>query len=211
MDDKGRALEILSRLEDLYPNARTALHFSNPLEMLVATILSAQCTDVRVNKVTKSLFAKYRDASDYAGADPAVLEAEIRSTGFYRNKAKNIIGSAKMIIEEFSGQVPRTMLGVLRLPGVQRKTANVVLSEAYGVIEGIAVDTHVRRLAQRLGLTTYQDPDKIEQDLMNLMPREKWYATCNLLIYHGRNICTAQRPKCAECVLNDICPSAFKI
>lgn len=211
MDVNDRGLEILARLGKLYPNAKTALNFSNPLDMLIATILSAQCTDARVNIVTKSLFAKYRSAADYADADPEVLEQEIRSTGFYRNKTKSIIGAARMILNDFDGKVPKTMAEILRLPGVQRKTANVVLSEAYGVIDGIAVDTHVRRLAQRLGLTGHQDPEKIERDLLSLMPRDKWYATCNLLIYHGRNICSAQRPKCAACVLNDICPSAFKV
>lgn len=211
MDVKKRSAAILVRLDKLYPNAKTALIFSTPLEILVATILSAQCTDKRVNLVTKNLFAKYRTAADYAGADHEVLEQEIRSTGFFRNKTKNIIGAARMLITDFGGKVPKTMEQMIRLPGVQRKTANVVLSEAFGIIEGIAVDTHVKRLSLRLGFTANQDPDKIERDLMALMPRDKWYAACNLLIYHGRNICDARRPKCAGCVLNDVCPSAFKV
>jgi endonuclease-3 len=176
---------------------------------LVATILSAQCTDERVNAVTKSLFKKYRRAEDYAKADLKELEREIRPTGFYRNKAKNIRACGKMLVEEFGSQVPKTMKEILELPGVARKTANVVLSNAYGIVEGIAVDTHVRRLAQRLGLTKNDDPVKIEQDLMNLVPRDKWMRFTDLLIFHGRRICTARKPKCEECVLNKLCPSAF--
>ena len=203
-----RSAEILARLKQLYPDVKTALNFSTPIEMLVAVILSAQCTDARVNIITKNLFAKYHDTSDYAHADPAELAQDIRSAGFYRNKSKNIIGAAQMILAEFGGQVPRTMDELVRLPGVQRKTANVVLSEVYGVIVGIAVDTHVRRLAQRLGLTKHKDPNKIERDLMELFPQDDWYNVCNLLIYHGRAICGSRKPKCEICVLSDICPSA---
>ena len=203
-----RSAEILARLKQLYPDVKTALNFSTPIEMLVAVILSAQCTDARVNIITKNLFAKYHDTSDYAQADPAELAQDIRSAGFYRNKSKNIIGAAQMILAEFGGQVPRTMDELVRLPGVQRKTANVVLSEVYGVIVGIAVDTHVRRLAQRLGLTKHKDPNKIERDLMELFPQDDWYNVCNLLIYHGRAVCGSRKPKCGICVLSDICPSA---
>lgn len=204
-----RSAEILARLRQLYPDVKTALNFSTPLEMLIATILSAQCTDARVNIITKNLFAKYHDTAAYAHANPEELAKDIRSAGFYRNKSKNIIGAAQMILDEFDGQVPKTMAELVRLPGVQRKTANVVLSEAYGVIEGIAVDTHVRRLSRRLGLTIHNDPVKIEIDLMNLMPRNRWYDTCNLLISHGRDVCKSRKPACAKCDLSDICPSAF--
>jgi len=203
-----RNAEILARLKQLYPDVKTALNFSTPIEMLVAVILSAQCTDARVNIITKDLFAKYHDTSDYAHANPEELAQDIHSAGFYRNKSKNIIGAARMILTEFGGEVPKTMEELVRLPGVQRKTANVVLSEVYGVIAGIAVDTHVRRLAQRLELTKHQDPNKIERDLMALYPRDEWYNVCNLLIYHGRAICGARKPKCEICVLDDICPSA---
>jgi endonuclease-3 len=209
LDDNLRVAKIIALLEKEYPDAKIALNHSNPLELLVATILSAQCTDERVNAVTKSLFKKYRRAEDYAKADLKELEREIRPTGFYRNKAKNIRACGKMLVEEFGSQVPKTMKEILELPGVARKTANVVLSNAYGIVEGIAVDTHVRRLAQRLGLTKNDDPVKIEQDLMNLVPRDKWMRFTDLLIFHGRRICTARKPKCEECVLNKLCPSAF--
>ena len=209
LDDNSRMAKIIALLEKEHPDAKIALDHSNPLELLVATILSAQCTDERVNAVTKSLFKKYRRAEDYAKADLKELEREIRPTGFYRNKAKNIRACGKMLVEEFGSQVPKTMEEILELPGVARKTANVVLSNAYGIVEGIAVDTHVRRLAQRLGLTKNNDPVKIEQDLMNLVPRGKWMRFTDLLIFHGRRICTAKKPKCEECVLNKPCPSAF--
>jgi endonuclease-3 len=209
LDDNLRVAKIIALLEKEYPDAKIALNHSNPLELLVATILSAQCTDERVNAVTKSLFKKYRRAEDYAKADLKELEREIRPTGFYRNKAKNIRACGKMLVEEFGSQVPKTMEEILDLPGVARKTANVVLSNAYGIVEGIAVDTHVRRLAQRLGLTKNDDPVKIEQDLMNLVPRDKWMRFTDLLIFHGRRICSARKPKCEECVLNKLCPSAF--
>jgi len=209
-DKQARVLKIIKLLEKQYPRAKTALHYSSPLEILVATILSAQCTDKRVNVVTKSLFKKYRTVEDYANADLAELEQDIRSTGFYRNKAKNIKNAGQMLVEKFDSQVPNTMEEILELPGVARKTANIVLSNAYGVIEGIAVDTHVRRLSKRLGLTENTNPDKIERDLMQIVPRSHWKRITNLLISHGRNVCMARKPKCDSCVLNKLCPSAFK-
>ena len=177
----------------------------------MATILSAQCTDKRVNIVTKSLFKKYKTAEDYANADLAELEQDIRSTGFYRNKAKNIKMSGRMLVEKFNSQVPRTMSELIELPGVARKTANIVLSNAYGIIEGIAVDTHVRRLSKRLGLTENKNPNKIEADLMLIVPKSHWKRITNLLIFHGRNVCMARKPKCNICSLNKICPSAFNV
>jgi endonuclease-3 len=206
---KTRVLRVIELLEKEHADAKVALHHTKPLELLVATILSAQCTDERVNIVTKTLFKKYKTPEDYANADLKVLQNEIRSTGFYRNKAKNIKNSGRMLVEKFNSQVPRTMEEILQLPGVARKTANIVLSNAYGVVEGIAVDTHVRRLAQRLGLTENQNPDKIEKDLMQIVPKDKWVQITDLLIFHGRRICTARKPNCARCVLNEICPSAF--
>lgn len=203
-----RIAEILKRLRQAYPDAQCALRHSSPLELLVATILSAQCTDERVNQVTPNLFRKYRSAEDYAMANPAELEQDIRPTGFYRNKARHIQGAARMILERFGGEVPRTMDELLQLPGVARKTANVVLGVAFGRAEGIVVDTHVRRLANRLGLTREQDPDKIERDLMAIIPREDWIAFGHQLIWHGRQICHARRPDCPNCPLNDLCPSA---
>lgn len=210
-EKKATSLKIIEILDKEYPEAATALHFSSPLEILVATILSAQCTDKRVNIVTKSLFKKYKTAQDYANADLAELEQDIRSTGFYRNKAKNVKNSGKLLVEKFDSKVPDTMEKLLELPGVARKTANIVLSNAYGVIVGIAVDTHVRRLSQRLGLSENKNPDKIEQDLMEVVPKKDWKRINNLLISHGRAVCTARKPKCGICVLNDICPSAFKV
>jgi len=209
LDPKNRALKVIDLLEKEHPDAKIALHATNPMELLVATILSAQCTDERVNLVTKSLFQKYTKAEDYAQADLTELEQDIKSTGFYRNKAKNIKKSSQLLVAKHNSQVPRTMKELLELPGVARKTANIVLSNAYGVVEGVAVDTHVRRLAQRLGLTESDDPTKIETDLMNLVPREKWMRITDLLIFHGRRICIARKPKCDVCVLNKICPSAF--
>jgi endonuclease-3 len=208
---KTRVLNIIGLLENQYPRAKTALHYSSPLEILIATILSAQCTDKRVNIVTKSLFKKYRTTEDYANADISELEQDIRSTGFYRNKAKSIKNAGRMMVEKFDSQVPNTMKEILELPGVARKTANIVLSNAYGVIEGIAVDTHVRRLSKRLGLTENKNPDKIEKDLMQIVPKSHWKRITNLLISHGRKICKARKPKCDSCILNKICPSAFKI
>jgi endonuclease-3 len=209
LDLQARAMKIIELLENEYPDAKIALNYSNPLELLVATILSAQCTDERVNAVTKSLFKKYKSAEDYADADLGELEEDVRPTGFYRNKAGNIKKSGQLLVEKFNSQVPRTMNEILELPGVARKTANIVLSNAYGVIDGVAVDTHVRRLSHRLGLTENKNPDKIEKDLMGIVPTVHWGRITDLLIFHGRNICVARKPKCSLCVLNKICPSAF--
>jgi endonuclease-3 len=199
---------IYRRLKREYPDARCALNFSNPHEMLFATILSAQCTDVMVNKVTSELFKKYRTLEDYAGADPLELQQDIKATGFFRQKAKNIQATARLLLSEFGGQVPSSMKELTKLPGAARKTANIVLGNAYGKVEGIAVDTHVRRLSQRLDLTTHTDPDKIEQDLMELVPKSKWFPLTYLFIEHGRAVCKAPTPRCEVCVLNDICPSS---
>jgi endonuclease-3 len=202
-------LKIIELLEKEHRDAKIALDHTNPLELLIATILSAQCTDERVNAVTKTLFKRYWSIEDYAGADLKELEQDIRSTGFFRNKARNIKKCCQMILDKFGSQVPKTMEEILELPGVARKTANIVLSNAYGVVEGIAVDTHVRRLSRRLGLTANDNPDKIEQDLMTLVPKSKWMRFTELLIFHGRKTCTAKRPKCETCVVNKLCPSAF--
>jgi len=202
---KDKALEIITRLKREYPDARIVLNYSNPLELLVAVILSAQCTDKKVNEVTKVLFKKYRDVYDYANARLEELEKDIRPTGFYRNKAKNIISMANMLIERFGGEVPATMEDLTQLPGVARKTANVVLGNAFGVVEGIAVDTHVKRLSNRLGLSKNTDPEKIEIDLTDIVPRGEWFKLTYLLIEHGRAVCDAKKPRCDGCVLNDIC------
>ena len=198
--------EVIARLEKAYPDARIALHFSNPLELLVSVILSAQSTDVGVNKLTPALFARYRSVKDYADADISELENLIHSAGFFHNKAKSIKGAARVMIENYGGKVPHTMEEIITLPGVARKTGNIVLSNAYGIIEGIAVDTHVRRVSLRLGLTGYEDPEKIEKDLMAVVPRSKWGNFPYLLIELGRSACTARRAKHGECVLEDICP-----
>ena len=198
----------MARLKAEYPDARTELDWSNPLELLVATILSAQTTDVQVNKVTERLFAKYRTAEDYADSSPDELEADIRPTGFYRNKARSLRGMASVLVEEHGGEVPRTMSELVALPGVGRKTANVVLGNAFGTNEGIVVDTHVRRVSSRLRLTESQDPVKIEQDLMDVVPEEDWTVFSHLLILHGRRTCKSRKPDCPNCTLNDICPSA---
>jgi endonuclease-3 len=208
---KKTILTIIELLEKEHPNAKTALNYTTPLEILVATILSAQCTDKQVNIVTKSLFTKYKTPEDYANVDLTALEQDIRSTGFYRNKAKNIKNAGQLLVEKFDSKVPKTMKELLELPGVARKTANIVLSNAYGIIEGIAVDTHVRRLSQRLGLSKNTNPNKIEIDLMKVVPKKEWKRITNLLIFHGRNVCIARKPKCSACVLNKICPSAFKV
>lgn len=205
--NKTRAKKILSLLNKEYPGATTALIHKNIMQLLVATILSAQCTDKRVNIVTEKLFKKYRTCVDFANADLKIFEKEIRSTGFYHNKAKNIIGSAKVIAEKFNGRVPDSMEKLIQLPGVARKTANIVLSHGYRKIEGIAVDTHVRRLSFRLGLTKHLDPVKIELDLMRAAKKKDWPKMSDLLISHGRAVCTAARPKCPECVLAALCPS----
>jgi endonuclease III len=202
------APEVTARLRAEYPDAHTELDWSNPLELLVATILSAQTTDVQVNRVTESLFSKYRTAEDYADSTPDELEEDIRPTGFYRNKARSLRGMASALVEEHGGEVPRTMSELVALPGVGRKTANVVLGNAFGTNEGIVVDTHVRRVSGRLGLTEGSDPVKIEQELMRLVPEEDWTIFSHLLILHGRRTCKARKPDCPNCILNDICPSA---
>ena len=203
------APEVVARLKSEYPDARTELDWANPLELLVATILSTQTTDVQVNRVTQDLFAKYRTAEDYAESSLTELEEDIRPTGFFRNKARSLRGMASVLVDEHGGEVPRTMQQLVALPGVGRKTANVVLGNAFGVDEGIVVDTHVRRVSGRLGLTEQQDPIKIEQDLMKLVPQEDWTVFSHLLILHGRRTCKARKPDCPNCILNDICPSAF--
>jgi endonuclease-3 len=204
----ARVRKLLAILAGAYPEAGCALHHSTALELLVATILSAQSTDARVNLVTPALFAKYRTAQDYANANPEVLEQEIHSTGFFRNKTKSIIGMAQALVEHHGGQVPATMDALVELPGVGRKTANVVLGTWFGKNEGVVVDTHVARLSQRLGMTTEHDPVRIEQDLMALVPRPKWTWFSHALIQHGRRICVARRPKCEVCVVSHLCPSA---
>jgi endonuclease-3 len=207
MDLKEKVLEIIKRLKKIYPEPKTALNYSNPFELLVATILSAQTTDVHVNKVTEKLFKKYKSIKDYAERPLEELQKDISSINFYRNKAKNIQACARMIIERFNSNVPKKMEDLLTLPGVARKTANIVLSNAYGINEGIAVDTHVRRLSERLGLTKEDEPVKIEQDLMKITPQKEWGNLSHLLIFHGRAICQAKKPNHKECVLFDICPS----
>ena len=203
---KERIPEIVGILRREFPEIGTALHFESPLEILVATILSAQCTDERVNMVTPALFAKYRSAADYARADRAELEAEIRSTGFFRNKAKSIIGAARRIVSDFGGKVPDTMADLVTLPGVARKTANIVLSAGYRKAEGIAVDTHVRRLAGRIGLSRATDPDKIERDLLEIVPRKDWLDFNFLFVSHGRKTCRARKPGCSGCPIRRLCP-----
>ena len=206
-DLKGRVFEIINRLEKEHPDAKIALNFSNPLELLVATILAAQCTDERVNQVTRNLFKKYRSAEDYANADINVLEQDIKPTGYYRVKARRIKEVCKVLVEKFNSEVPKTMEGLLSLPGVARKTANIVLTNAYGINEGIIVDTHVLRLARRLGLTKSKTRERIEKDLMEIVPKNKWGRFADLLIFHGRRVCKARKPNCEICVLKDLCPS----
>lgn len=207
-DAKDRISTILARLKKEYPDASIALEYSTPLQLLVATILSAQCTDERVNKVTPSLFTKYRSARDFATADQAELEQDIRSTGFFRNKARSIMSCCQALVEKHQGEVPKTMEELVALGGVGRKTANCVLGEAYGVCEGVVVDTHVRRVSQRLGLTKEDNPEKIEADLMQLLPKKEWYTFSTAMILFGRNVCEARKPECPRCFLRDICPSA---
>jgi endonuclease-3 len=202
---KQRVAGILRMLDQMYPAATCALHHRNPWELLVATILSAQCTDKRVNEVTPGLFAKYPTPRDFAAVRPEVLAADIRSTGFFNNKAKSIVGAAARIVGEFAGEVPRTMEALLTVPGAARKTANVVLGTAYGIALGVVVDTHVQRIAARLDLTRNSDPVKIERDLMKIIPREKWILFSHQIILHGRALCVARNPKCAECGLNSLC------
>jgi endonuclease III len=209
LEPKQREAKIMELLEKQFPNAKIALNYSNPLEILVATMLSAQTTDERVNLVTQKLFKKYHTPEDYANVDIKELEQDIRSTGFYHNKARNLKKCCQLLIEKYNSTVPKTMEQLIELPGVARKTANIVLYNAYGVIAGIAVDTHVNRLSHRLGFTEHDDPAKIEQDLMQITPKEKWMKLTDLLIFHGRQICVARKPKCEICVLNKICPCAF--
>ena len=200
---------IMENLRRMYPDAKCSLNFSNPLELLVATQLSAQCTDERVNLVTLSLFKKYPTVEDYATVSQEDFEQDVKSTGFYHNKARNIRAAAQRIITEFGGEVPRTMNEIMTLPGVARKTANVVLGNAYGIVEGVVVDTHVGRLARRFGWTTSEDPVKVEQDLMRILLRKDWLDASHLMIYHGRALCMARKPLCAQCALVKLCPSAF--
>lgn len=207
MDSGDKVKEIIRRLRKEYPNHTTALVFHSPFELLVATILSAQTTDSLVNKVTERLFKKYRSVKDFADRPLEDLKKEISSVNFYNNKAKNILETAKILSERFNSQVPRTMEELVTLPGVARKTANIVLSNAFGINEGIAVDTHVKRVSFRLGLTANQDPSKIEKDLTAITPKKEWGNLSHLLIFHGRKICIAKRPRHSECVLYDLCPS----
>lgn len=205
------AERLAPRLAELYPNLRISLDWETPLELTVATVLSAQCTDERVNQVTKDLFPRYPDATAYAEAALEALEEAVRPTGFYRNKARHLQGLGRRLVDAYEGEVPDTMEDLLTLPGVARKTANVVLSNAFGIHEGVVVDTHVRRVSHRLGLTNETDPPKIERDLMRILPREAWHAFPWRLILHGRTVCHARKPRCGECRLADLCPSAGKL
>jgi len=204
---RAYARQVIKRLEGLYPNARTALDFSNPLELMVAVILSAQCTDVRVNRITPALFGRYRTTKDYAEAEIGELESLIKPCGFYRSKAKNIKGATRRLVADFGGEIPRTMAEIITLPGIARKSGNIILYDTYGVTEGIAVDTHVRRISQRLGLSTHTDPDKIERDLMDIVSRPKWGKLNYLLVNLGRDVCAARLARHEKCVLRDICPA----
>ena len=208
---KERALEIVHRLQRAYPRPKIALDFESPFQLLIATILSAQSTDARVNLVTKDLFRKYPSPEAFAKADPAELENDIRSTGYFRSKTKSLIGASKALVERHGGKMPATMAELVDLPGVGRKTANVILGNAMGKSEGLVVDTHVGRVSNRLALTSHSDPVKIEQDLMNLIPKKEWTKFSLRMILHGREICIARKPKCADCVLNDVCPSAQEV
>lgn len=210
LSPQERAMEIMQRLKGLYPDARCTLDYQTPLQLLVATILSAQCTDDRVNKVTPALFERFPDAAAFAAADRQDIETLVRSTGFYRNKAKNIQQACQLIVSRFGGEVPRSMAELLQLPGVARKTANVVLANAFGIHEGVTVDTHVKRLSRRLGFTEADDPKRIEQDLMPLLPQSDWENWSIRLIYHGRSICRARTPLCATCALADLCPLGWQ-
>jgi endonuclease-3 len=208
--DPKRVAAILAGLDKAYPDATCELKHENPFQLLVSTILSAQCTDVRVNQVAETLYKKYPDPKAFAYATPSELEQEIRPTGFFRNKTKSVMGASKAILEKFDGEVPRTMDEILTLPGVARKTGNVVLGTAYGITSGIVVDTHVLRLSSRLDLTRNEDPKKVEQDLMEIIPREKWIQFSHQIIWHGRRVCHARKPKCAECNLESLCHSKDK-
>jgi len=204
MNKKQRAKYIMEQLEMMYPDAECSLDYKDPLQLMVATQLAAQCTDARVNIVTKELFKKYKTVDDYANANLQELEKDIKSTGFYRNKAKNIIAAAKMIIEDFGRNVPSDMDNLLKLPGVGRKTANLLLNDCFGV-PGIVIDTHAKRLANRMGLTQNDDPEKIEYDLMEIIPKEKWGRFCHQLVFHGRAVCTARKPNCERCRILPFC------
>jgi endonuclease III len=205
-----RVAAILAKLDEAYPNATCELKHENPFQLVVSTILSAQCTDVRVNLVTEKLYKKYPDAKAFAYANPAELEQEIRPTGFFRNKTKSVMGASKAIVEKFAGEVPRSMEEMLTLPGVARKTANVVLGTAYGIPSGVVVDTHVLRLARRLELTKHTEPKKVEQDLMKILPQDRWIQFSHQLIWHGRRVCIARRPRCIDCNLEPICHAKDK-
>ncbi len=208
--DPRRVAAILAKLDEAYPVATCELKHENAFQLLISTILSAQCTDVRVNQVTATLYKKYPDAEAFAHANPSELEQEIRPTGFFRNKTKSIMGASKGVIENFGGQVPRTMEEILTLPGVARKTGNVVLGTAYGIASGVVVDTHVIRLSRRLDLTKHEDPKKIEEDLMRVIPKEKWIQFSHQLIWHGRRVCVARNPRCIDCNLETLCYSKDK-
>ena len=208
--DPRRVAAIIAGLDEMYPNATCELKHANPFQLLVSTILSAQCTDVRVNQVTESLYKKYPKPEAFAYATPSELEQEIRPTGFFRNKTKSVMGASKAIVEEFHGQVPRTMEEILTLPGVARKTANVVLGTAYGIAVGVVVDTHVIRLSRRLDLSRKSEPPKIEQDLMAVIPQDKWIEFSHQLIWHGRRVCVARKPRCVDCYLEPVCYSVDK-
>jgi endonuclease III len=208
-DEKQRTRKIIAKLKKAYPDAQCSLNHSNAFELLIATILSAQCTDERVNIVTADLFRKYRSCEDYVNAEPAELERDIHSTGFFRNKTKSIQGACKKMLEEHGGQVPNDLEKLLALPGVARKTANVVLGNAFGVASGVVVDTHVARLSYLLGLTREKQPEKIERDLMELVPKKDWIDFSHLLIFHGRRVCKARRPECERCVIEPLCPSSL--
>ncbi|MGB9700863.1 MAG: endonuclease III [Thermodesulfobacteriota bacterium] len=205
MESKAKVIKVLNILEKEYPDARVTLNFQNPLQLLIATILAAQCTDERVNQVTKELFKKYPTAQDYAQADLEKLEEEIRPTGFYHQKARSIIQCCQMLVQKFRGQVPQSMAELTTLPGVGRKTANILLGNAFGQ-QGIAVDTHVKRLAYRLGWTNSTDPDQIEIDLQNLIPKNRWTQACHQLVFHGRAVCLAKKPRCSSCPIKHLCP-----
>jgi endonuclease III len=208
-DVKQRVRKIIRLLKRAYPDAKCSLNYSNAFELLIATILSAQCTDVRVNIVTQDLFRKYRKPEDYLKVSPRELEKDIRTTGFFRNKTRSIQGTAKVLTEQYGGKVPETIEDLLELPGVARKTANVVLGNAFGVISGVVVDTHVTRLSHRLGLSAEKTAEKIEQDLIAIVPKKDWVIFSHLLIAHGREICKARNPNCAECVVEKLCPSSY--
>jgi endonuclease-3 len=208
--EMNRVRKIINLLKKNYPGARIALKYDNPAQLLVAVMLSAQCTDSKVNEVTKNLFEKHKNAKDFAEIDIKILEKDMMPTGFYKVKARHIKESFKIIVEKYNSKIPRVMDDLIELPGVARKTANIVLSNAYGIVEGIAVDTHVKRLSKRLGLTNNNNPDKIEQDLIKLIPKQDWFKFTYLLIEHGREICAAKKPLCEDCFLNKVCPSAFK-